>query len=101
MIQSSDFDSIKPVGRFNYPIQRALKLKHNGKVSFFYPEFSETRSQDLETAYHDVGQFYWIKGDKGLKTSNKGAFTIDEKFVQDIDTLEDWQFAELKYKFLK
>jgi N-acylneuraminate cytidylyltransferase len=90
-------DSVRPVVRFSYPIQRAVKLDDNGKVIMFYPEHQYTRSQDLEAAFHDTGQFYWMKFETGLKGENKIGFEIPEIQVQDIDTEEDWKLAELKY----
>jgi N-acylneuraminate cytidylyltransferase len=90
-------DSVRPVVRFSYPIQRAVKLNDNGKVIMFYPEHQNTRSQDLEPAFHDAGQFYWMKFETGLKGENKIGFAIPEIQVQDIDTEEDWKLAELKY----
>ena len=93
------FDSIRPVVEFSYPIQRALKLSDD-KVSFFYPEHKKTRSQDLEKAYHDAGQYYWMTSRKLLKGDNKGAVIISERYVQDIDSEEDWYMAEMKYNLL-
>ena len=43
---------------FSFPIQRALKRLKNNGIEMFYPEFFETRSQDLDEGYHDAGQFY-------------------------------------------
>lgn len=95
----SDFDSIRPIVRFSYPIQRALKLNVRGEVSFFYPEYTKVRSQDLAEGYHDVGQFYWMKFSKGLVTSKRGAIVVSPNYVQDIDNEEDWELAEFKYKY--
>ena len=64
-------------------------------------QFNKTRSQDLEPAFHDAGQFYWMKFDTGLRGTNKYGFEISEIYVQDIDYEEDWEMAELKYKSLK
>jgi pseudaminic acid cytidylyltransferase len=98
---NEDYNSVRPIVKFSYPIQRALKLDKNNEVSFFYPEYAKTRSQDLEPAYHDAGQFYWMKGDKGLIAEKRGAIIIAESEVQDIDSLEDWKLAEIKYKILE
>jgi pseudaminic acid cytidylyltransferase len=100
LLKSGKFDSIRPIVKFSYPIQRAVRLSEDSGISFFYPEFAKSRSQDLEDAYHDAGQFYWFRGAKGMKSENKGAIIIPEKWVQDIDTREDWELAELKYKLL-
>jgi pseudaminic acid cytidylyltransferase len=100
LITEGDVDSVRPVVQFPYPIQRAFKLE-NGRVEMFNKEFARTRSQDLEPAYYDAGQFYWMKYDMGLKGPVKGGFEISGQFVQDIDDEEDWKIAELKYRLLK
>lgn len=91
------YDSIRPIIRFSYPIQRALRYTE-GKVEMFDSEHALTRSQDLEEAYHDAGMFYWCSFELGLEGINRGAIIISERQAQDIDTFEDWEIAELKYK---
>ena len=90
-------DSVRPVVKFSYPIQRALILDE-GKVSFMNQEHMSTRSQDLEPAFFDSGMFYWMRFEVGLKGANRYAFEISEMQAQYIDTLQDWQIAEFKYK---
>lgn len=104
-LKKESFDSVFPVMKFNYPIQRALKVNSRDKVSLFQPEHLLTRSQDLEASYHDAGQYYWLKIDivlrkKSLYTDNSGVVVIKEMEGQDIDTIEDWELAEIKYKLL-
>lgn len=104
LLESNDIEGVIPVARFSYPIQRALMIA-DGKVSMFNPEHLQTRSQDLEPAYHDAGQFYWVRTDsfitsKNLMSKNTKGFVIPETNVQDIDTLDDWEIAEIKYKIL-
>lgn len=99
------FDMVMPVTSFGFPIQRALKVEEENTISFFHPEHESSRSQDLEKAYHDVGQFYWFNTEKVLKMKKlmlekSGAIIIDELEAQDIDNLVDWKLAELKYKLL-
>lgn len=94
---NNNADSVRPVIKFAYPIQRAFRLE-NGKATFINQEHISTRSQDLEPAFFDSGMFYWMKFETGLKGANRYAFEISEMKAQDIDTLEDWQMAELKYK---
>lgn len=89
-------DSVRPVVRFAYPVQRALMLD-NDKVSYINPEFAKTRSQDLEPAFFDSGMFYWMKFESGLNGIKRYAFEISEMEAQDIDTETDWKLAELKY----
>ena len=105
LLKNSDADSIVPVVRFGYPIQRALKIE-NSNLKMIWPENLNVRSQDLMPAYHDVGQFYWMKTksfleQKVLFAKNTLAFELSELDVQDIDTEEDWKIAETKYKILK
>jgi len=94
-----NYDSIRPIVRFSFPIQRALKSV-DGKIEMFNPQYLRTRSQDLEAAFHDAGMFYWMKFDDALQGDNKGGVEISEKIAQDIDTLDDWAIAEFKFKYL-
>lgn len=99
VLVEEDFDSVRPVVPFSYPIQRALRL-NNGRIEMFNPENQNVRSQDLEPAYHDAGQFYWFRFDKGMRSVKKGAIVLTNKEVQDIDDKEDWKLAEMKFKLL-
>lgn len=101
----NDFDSVFPVLEFSYPIQRSLVKTDRGLLKMSQPEYLNTRSQDLEKHYHDVGQFYWIKSkclikERSLMTNNTGMIEMSPLEVQDIDTPEDWINAELKYQIL-
>ncbi len=105
LLLTTGSSAVIPVTKFSYPIQRSLKIK-NGKLEMIWPENLNVRSQDLDEAYHDVGQFYWIMVDSFLKEKtvflmNSVPFLIPEELVQDIDTLKDWEMAELKYKLIK
>ena len=88
------------------PIQRAIKITANDSIEMFAPEHFNTRSQDLEEAYHDAGQFYWGKAEAWL--TEKMIFGPDSipvilprYRVQDIDTAEDWQRAEFIFKAMQ
>jgi len=87
-----------------FPIQRTFKLDNNGRCKMFTPEHYTTRSQDLEEAYQDAGQFYWTKLEKSSKEIIFGKDSIPiilpRHLVQDIDTLEDWERAEFMYQIL-
>ena len=90
---------------FPFPIQRAIQLSEKGDVSMFNPENEMVRSQDLIEAYHDAGQFYWGKKSAFLKrksffSSGSKAILLPRSRVQDIDTLDDWDFAELLFSLL-
>lgn len=94
-----------PVVRFSFPIQRALRME-DGIMSFRQPEFQQSRSQDLEPAYHDAGQFYWFRVSRFLESRNvimpgTAGILLSESQVQDIDNEDDWLLAEIKYRFLQ
>lgn len=104
-LEQEKVDTVMPVTTFSFPPQRGLILQ--GKyLCPAYPEHIYTRSQDLETMYHDCGQFYCFKVESFLKNKSllEGTivpFILSELEVQDIDNLTDWEMAELKYKFFK
>jgi len=90
------------VATFAFPIQRAQRMDKLGNLSAFYPEFMPCRSQDLEEAYHDAGQFYWWTEKSLTQSVNEVRGIILPRYlVQDIDTLEDWKNAELMYQVLR
>ncbi|MBD2703682.1 pseudaminic acid cytidylyltransferase [Spirosoma sp. BT702] len=102
LLTEKQFDTVYPVQHFGFPIQRAVMLK-DGQVEWFQPEHALTRSQDLEPAYHDAGQFYFFnvaafQRKQLLITDNSGGIVIYEMAAHDIDNETDWQVAELKYK---
>ena len=90
---------------YSSPIQRALRLtKKNDTASMWQPEYFNKRSQDLEPAYHDAGQFYWGRPQAWLQTKNifEGSrpVILPRWRVQDIDTEEDWFRAEIMHQLL-
>ena len=94
-----------PVVRFSYPPQRALVIR-NMKAKLMYPEFENSRSQDLELLYHDCGQFYCIScfefvENKGMLSKDAIPLIYPESEVQDIDVEEDWRIAEMKYMLMQ
>lgn len=102
---NSTLDLLFPVAPFSFPIQRALRYS-NERLSFFYPDYALTRSQECEKAYHDAGQFYWYRVNACLQnrfrmTDHVGAIILPPWQVQDIDTIEDWKMAEIKYQLMQ
>lgn len=88
---------------YPYPVQRAIRLNERGEIDMLYPEYRNTRSQDLELVYHDAGQFYWGTAaafvDAVPMFSNAALPVIlPPHLVQDIDTEEDWRRAELMFR---
>ena len=98
-------DSILPVVRFSFPPQRAFVIE-NSKLCYKWPENRNTRSQDLEPFFHDSGQFYMFSVSRFLETKslimeNTLPYEVSELEVQDIDNIEDWKLAEIKYQINK
>lgn len=92
------------VTAFPSAIQRALRRLPDGGMQPFHPEYTATRTQDLEPAYYDAGQFYWGTAAAWLggispHKSGKGLVIPDWR-VADIDTPEDWMRAEMLYRLL-
>lgn len=91
------------VTSYAFPIQRAVRITTSGRVDPFHPEHRATRSQDLEPAYHDAGQFYWgtaaaFRDDVPLFSERSIGIVLPRKYVQDIDTREDWEQAEYMFR---
>lgn len=102
-LKLKNFETVVPVVKYGFPIQRALRMNESETLEYFQPEFELSRSQDLESSFHDAGQFYWFKVESLLKSKtliskNCGAIILSELEVQDIDNEVDWKLAELKYK---
>ena len=102
-LQTSQADFCFTATSFAFPIWRAIGLSENNTVEMFWPENGNKRSQDLEEAYHDAGQFYWgtshaWKNATNIFSANSTAVVIPRARVQDIDTVEDWERAEAMYQ---
>ena len=88
-----------------FPIQRTFKINQDGRCEMFHPEYYTSRSQDLEEAYQDAGQFYWTNLSREKESNPEIMFSkksipvlLPRYLVQDIDTLEDWQRAEYMFE---
>jgi len=104
-LEASDADTLFPVVAFGYPPQRALVIEE-GRLVFKYPEYMDSRSQDLQKQYHDAGQFIMFRVEafrrnKKFWLGNILPLEISEMEVQDIDTQTDWEIAEMKYRILQ
>jgi pseudaminic acid cytidylyltransferase len=105
IIVREDCNYVFAVTTFPFPIQRAIRMTSGGRADMFYPEHFSTRSQDLEEAYHDAGQFYWGRasawmGGKALFSADSAPLMLPRYRVQDIDTPEDWKRAEVMFEAL-
>lgn len=96
LLLARDADTILAVTEFPYPILRAFKLDESGAVTYAFPQYRTTRSQDLPTFYHDAGQFYWHACRERLVENSEFSLPLmlPRHMVVDIDTEEDWSLAE-------
>ena len=103
-LQTSDAVHAFSATSMPFPIQRTFKIDEDGRCEMFWPENFSKRSQDLEEAYQDAGQFYWSRLDKSSDEIIFGKDSIPiilpRHLVQDIDTPEDWERAEKLYELL-
>ena len=105
LLASSGADFAFSITSFAFPIQRAIRITKEHRVEMLQPEHLNTRSQDLDEAWHDAGQFYWGKPlawleGKSLFSSSAAPVILPRYRVQDIDTPEDWVRAELMFSTL-
>jgi len=108
LLLNSNFDVVFPVGCYSSPIWRSYKMNGQGRVEMNFPEHEKKRSQDLPSSYYDAGQFYWFRianfvtlKNKNIFGASKGAIVLRDNEVQDIDTLDDWRMAEVKFSYSK
>lgn len=102
LLEESGADSVLPVVRFSFPPQRCVVMQE-GRLQFKWPEYAQTRSQDLEPFYHDAGQFYCLRvksflEQRTLVMDHTVPLILPEMEIQDIDTEEDWELAQVKYR---
>jgi pseudaminic acid cytidylyltransferase len=102
LLLTNKIDFVYPITQFSYPILRSVFFDNSGNLKMKWPEFSNTRSQDLEKHYHDCGQWYWYANVSLINNSFNRikALILDNVCVQDIDSFDDWGIAELKYKLI-
>lgn len=104
LLESKEFHTVFPVVAFGYPIWRGLERNENGNTQMLWPEYQQSRSQDLKPVYHDAGQWYWLnlrELGETIFNENSGSITLSEEEVQDIDNPSDWKLAEMKYALLQ
>jgi len=101
MLEKGDAEYVFPITTYPSPIQRALRKLPDGKIEPFYRQFASVRTQDLEAAFYDAGQFYWGFAQSWLDGKNLhkhgSGLVIPDWRVVDIDTPDDWLRAELLY----
>lgn len=106
ILRDTGADYAFSVTSYAFPIQRAIRITPDRRVEMFQPGHFASRSQDLEEAWHDAGQFYWGRADAWLMQTplfghGSTPVILPRHRVQDIDTPEDWERAELMFAALK
>lgn len=106
VLQANSCDYAFSVTSYAFPIQRAIRVTEQGRVEMFSPEHFNTRSQDLQEAYHDAGQFYWGRAEawcegRMIFAPDSMPVMLQRHRVQDIDTPEDWVRAEWLFKAMQ
>lgn len=105
ILEKEQCEEVVPVVKFSFPPQRAYILDTSKNLKYKWEEYKNTRSQDLEPFYHDAGQFYCYNVqqylmDNGNIEGKVCPIILSEYEVQDIDNMDDWKMAEMKYRFL-
>lgn len=102
-LHAEDADFVFTATSFPFPVQRAFVIKEDERIGMLYPEYAQTRSQDLVEAFHDAGQFYWGKSTawkegRPIFADGSVPLVLPRYRVQDIDSLEDWLRAEWMFR---
>lgn len=106
-LEQSSWDYVFTAARYSFPIQRAIMQTNKGGVVPFDAFGITQRSQDLPPAFHDAGQLYWahyktwLDPQKHIFGANSHMLVLPDYQVQDIDTPEDWERAEMLYKLIE
>ena len=106
IIERGKWDSVIAATNYSYPVQRSFTELPDGGLKMLFADTYKSRSQDLFKVYHDAGQFYWAKSNTWKNepdnyNRNSTMIKIPNKRVQDIDTYQDWERAEIIYQILK
>lgn len=96
-------DCVIPVVKYDFHPLRSFEISLS-KLRYKWPEFEKFRSQDLDELYHDAGQWYFFKNQESshesLVKESTSPLILEPIQVQDIDTISDWEMAELKFHML-
>jgi pseudaminic acid cytidylyltransferase len=103
LLTAKKFDAVFPVIAYHQPVLRSFRRDEASKTEFIFPEFINTRTQDLPAAYYDAAQFYMFHVKQfqqklRIFSDNFGSIVLEENEGHDIDTEEDWKLAEEKFK---
>ena len=105
LMRDKNPEQIIPMVKYSFPPQRCNYIDKNGYAHYKFEQYRMSRTQDLESWYHDAGQFYVYNIDKFYKCNGDCKeiipIVVSEMEVQDIDTEKDWELAEIKYMLMQ
>jgi pseudaminic acid cytidylyltransferase len=106
LLNNSHISGVVPVTQFSHPVQRAFIINEGNELKMLYPEYINSRTQDMPATFYDSGQFYWIRTsnfltEKKIFMNRTNAIELPAYEIQDIDTEDDWKMAELKYSLIR
>jgi len=101
--QNQDVNYVFPVTEFSHPPSRGFRLDAKSRLISLDSGSYLKRTQDIESVYHDAGQFYFGKPEAFIKQTpifdkNSKALVLPRTQVCDIDSEEDWEMAEILFK---
>jgi len=81
---------------------RSFTLNSNEGIKMLFPQYYDSRSQDLPSVFADAGLFYMASTDKwlnceGIFTQNSFIVEVPRTRAVDINSTEDWELLELSY----
>ena len=105
-LNEGDWEYVVAATRSKTPIERFLTIGKNHEIHMRFPEHETSRTQDLPPAFSDAGQFYWgkktsWKAGRPLFSSRSTILEIPQQYAVDVDTTEDWHYAELMYSLFQ
>ena len=103
LLKKKNLNYVFAASKFDHSVYRSFKLYNSKSIKMIFPNNINKRSQDLDDLYFDAAQFYWLNSKNFLKhkqlyPKKMNAIKIPRKFVQDIDEIEDFEIAKLKFK---
>ena len=103
-IKKIKYDGLIATCKYSSSPFRAFIKKKSDKINYLNKKYAFKRSQDLKETFYDTGTFYIFRSNKYLKSKGKlmdrtTFYNIDRNSSADINTLEDFKFAEFLNKF--
>jgi pseudaminic acid cytidylyltransferase len=106
IFRNSKLDFCFAAGLLDYPLERLMCLNKKDELVKINTDYFDNRTQDLNSFFFDAGQFYWANIEYWSNTlelfeKNSIPYFFEKTRLVDIDTNEDWSWAELLFEALK